>query len=374
MSETLSPGPVAHERAGPPQARIVPLGGQQSGEAASVGGGQPRAGPPPIVDELRAHFGDAVRAAQTTCDGVPTLWVTKERARDIVRHLKYETRSPYRMLYDLTAIDERNRVHRRGQPAGDFTVVYHLLSFDRNADIRIKVALDDADLALQSITGVWPSANWYEREIWDLFGIAFEGHPDLRRILLPPTWVGHPLRKEYPARATELEVYSLPEDKEEAEQEALRFHPEAWGMRRTHDATDFMFLNLGPNHPSVHGVFRIVLQLDGEEIVDAVPDIGYHHRAAEKMGERQSWHTFIPYTDRIDYLGGVMNNFPYVLAVEQLAGIDVPDRAKVIRIMMAELFRIASHLVFLGTFAQDLGAMSLEAFIARISKDIQDKV
>ena len=236
--------------------------------------------------------------------------------------------------------------------------IYHLLSFDRNADIRLKVALPVDDAMMPTITDIWPAANWYEREIWDMFGIVFDGHPHLRRILLPPTWQGHPLRKDHPARATEMAPFRLPQDKGEAEQEALRFHPEEWGMRRAHDGTDFMFLNLGPNHPSVHGVFRIVLQLDGEEIVDAVPDIGFHHRGAEKMGERQSWHTYIPYTDRIDYLGGVMNNLPYVLAVEKLAGIEVPDRVKVIRVMMAEFFRIASHLVFYGTYAQDLGALS----------------
>lgn len=312
---------------------------------------------PAITETVIRRFGSAV-LLQETRDHIPTFWVEKDYVQGLLRYLKEEIDQPYKMLYDLTAIDERMRAHRDGQPPGEFTVVYHLLSFDRNAYMRIKVALAEARLSLPSIVNIWPAANWYEREAWDMFGIVFDGHPHLQRILMPKSWVGHPLRKDHPARATEMGPYQLPPEKERAEQEALRFRPEDWGMSRARDDADFVFLNVGPQHPGTHGVLRIALQLDGEEIVDAVPDIGFHHRGAEKMGERQSWHTYIPYTDRIDYLGGVMNNLAYLTAVEKLAGIEVPSRAQIIRVMLAELFRINSHLVWYGTLAQDLGQMS----------------
>ena len=311
-----------------------------------------------IVNELCDRFGADTFGRQETGDGIPTVWTTKEKAREVLGYLKTEVERPYKMLYDLTAIDERVRRVRQGQSPSDFTVVYHLLSFERNEDLRLKIPLTERAASLPTITDLWPAANWYEREVWDLFGITFVDHPHLRRILLPPTWQGHPLRKDHPARATEMGRFYLPEDRQEAEEQALKFRPEEWGMKRSRETSDFMFLNMGPAHTGTHGILRLVLQLDEERIVDVVPDIGYHHRGAEKMSERQTWHTFIPYTDRIDYLGGVMNELPYVLAVEKLAGIDVPDRAKVIRIMMAEFFRLASHLVWYGTFAQDVGQLS----------------
>jgi len=308
--------------------------------------------------ELAEQLDGLTTAVQQTTDGIPTFWVEAAQLGAITRRLRSETDRPFTTLLDLTAIDERERVHRDDQPDADFTVVYHLFSFDRNQHLRLKVPLLGDHPSVPTATGCWSAANWYEREVWDMFGIGFDGHPGLRRILMPPTWEGHPLRKEHPARATEMGPYQLTDADQEAEQEALRFTPETWGMERHSDRADFLFLNLGPQHPGTHGVLRMALQLDGELIVDVVPDIGYHHRGAEKMAERQSWHTYIPYTDRIDYLSGVQNNFPYVLAVEKLAGIEIPERAETIRIMMAELFRIASHLVWYGTFAQDVGALS----------------
>jgi NADH-quinone oxidoreductase subunit C/D len=297
---------------------------------------------------------------QATCDDIPTLWIAPDHVRDTLRYLKHDVGKPFEMLFDVTAVDERMRRQRDGLPNASFTVVYHLFSLQRNEWLRVKAPLSGDSPSIPSISGLWPNADWYERETWDMFGIRFEGHPHLRRLLMPPWWDGHPLRKEHPARATEMGRFQLPAEKFEAEQTALQFKPEDWGMRRHHDDPDFdyMFINLGPAHTGTHGVLRLVAQLAGEEIIDIVPDIGYHHRAKEKMAERQTWHTFIPYTDRVDYLQGTLNELPYCLSVERLAGIDVPDRVEVIRVMICEFYRLASHLVWYGTFAQDVGALS----------------
>jgi NADH-quinone oxidoreductase subunit C/D len=311
-----------------------------------------------ILQLLQQRFGADRLTVQETADDILTIWLQNNDIIPVIRFLKGSVDEPFNLLYDLCGIDERDRAKKEGLPAKDFTIVYHLFSFDRNNFIRLKVGLEGEKPSINSITSLYKNANWYEREVYDMFGISFTGHPHLQRILMPLTWKGHPLRKEHPARATELAPFKLFDEYQDREQDALQFKPEEWGMSRESDDADFMFLNIGPQHPGTHGVLRIVLQLDGEDIVDAVPEIGFHHRGAEKMGERQSWHTYIPYTDRVDYLGGVMNNLAYLLAVEKLAGIEVPDRVKVIRVMLCELFRISSHLVWFGTFAQDVGQLS----------------
>jgi NADH-quinone oxidoreductase subunit C/D len=310
------------------------------------------------TEQLGLKFGESNFTEQKTKDEILTLWLPLDKLKAVLTFLKTEIEKPYLLLYDLTAIDERSRKFYNGYPSNNFTLVYHLYSFERNSFIRLKLALKGEFPSAPSIITLWENASWYEREVYDMFGIKFDGHENIRRILMPLTWEGHPLRKEHPARATEMGPFRLYNEKVDREQESLQFKPEEWGMARHSDDSDFMFLNIGPQHPGTHGVLRLVLQLDGEDIVDIVPDIGFHHRGAEKMAERQSWHTYIPYTDRVDYLGGVNNNLAYLLAVEKLAGIEVPERAKVIRVMLCEFFRIASHLVWYGTFAQDVGQLS----------------
>jgi NADH-quinone oxidoreductase subunit C/D len=297
-------------------------------------------------------------AQQQTADGIKTFWITPEHLVESVLLYKNGPSQGYDLLLDITAVDERRRAHPPHKTCGDITLVYHLLRVTDGAQLRLKLPLAMAELTAPSLCGVFANANWYEREVYDMFGVRFASHPDLRRILMPESWSGNPLRKDHLCRATEQGPFTMTEEMLQAELAAMQNLPAAGGLLDAGDDPETMILNLGPNHPSLHGVLRLVVKLRGEEIIDVLPEIGFHHRGAEKIAERQSWHAFIPYTDRIDYVAGVMNNFPYVLAVETLAGIEVPARAQMIRVMLAEFFRIISHLVFFGTMVQDVGQLS----------------
>jgi NADH-quinone oxidoreductase subunit B/C/D len=330
-----------------------------------------------LAAELRERFKERVAPVPHTSDML-TFEVDGDSVKEVLRFLKYEAKPKYKRLDDLTAIDEsarRDRIwdkdfagaltdagaagslaERIKQARPDFSLVYQLLSFDTASRIRIKCGLRGAFPSTGSITDMWPSANWYEREVFDMFGIRFEGHPNLGRILMPDWWEGHPLRKDYPGRATEMAPYTTADARMRQPMDGLERMTKDRGPRT--DLRQEFFLNIGPHHVSTHGLLRCIAGLEGEEIKELDLEIGYHHRASEKLGERQTWHQYIPYTDRNDYLGGSSIEFSYVTAVETLANIRVPERAQAIRVMLAELYRLSNHLVWFATFAHDLGAMT----------------
>ena len=317
-----------------------------------------------IEGQLMQRFGNDIVPVTPTSD-MATYSVAADKVQSVLAYLKNESEPRFRRLEDITAIDQSAR--RQAKSGEDFTMVYSLLAFDQPTRIRLKVPLAGETPAAESATKLWPSANWYEREVFDMFGVRFEGHPDLRRILMPDHWQGHPLRKSHPGRATEMSPYTL--------EDARRLQPADGGFF-VKDTTveEELVLNVGPHHVSTHGLIRYILSLNGEEITDMDMEIGYHHRAAEKIGERQTWHQFIPYTDRVDYLAGAANNLPYVMSVEKLAGIEVPARAQCIRVMLSELFRLSNHLVWLGTYAHDVGAMTPTFYTFREREMILDIV
>jgi len=275
-------------------------------------------------------------------------------------------------------------------PENAFEVVYHFYRTRGGPGEVLKVRVPRENPVLPSVTPVFPGAEFQEREIWDLFGIRFTGHPDLRRILLWEGFAGHPLRKDWREPQYEGEVKPFagrwPDGRPES-QSGERFTREDGGPaagggpseddRSVYSAleaesgprndpleTDLLTVNLGPQHPSTHGVFRIAALLDGETVVNLKPVMGYLHRCHEKIGERNTFAGNIPYTDRLDYIASLSNNFGYVLAVERLLGIRPPERAEYLRVILAELTRIVSHLWSIGFLLNDLGAFFTPALYA----------
>ena len=219
--------------------------------------------------------------------------------------------------------------------------VYYLKRYDDPTDeLGVVVPTSRREPVSESASSVYPTADWHEREAYDLVGIEYEGHPDLRRILLPLTWQGHPLGLEYDQDQPQIVEYA-----EHAN--PLEGHTKEG---------DTMFLNIGPHHPATHGVLHLKTVLDGEQVADVEPDMGYLHRCEEQCCQNGTYrHQIMPYPDRWDYASaGILNEWCYARAAESLADIDVPEYAQILRTMSAELCRMCSHFLALGTFALDV--------------------
>jgi NADH dehydrogenase I D subunit len=303
--------------------------------------------------KLKKQFPDAV-IDTLSFRGEGTVVVKHDTILPICQFLATDPALSFDFLTDICGVDYPDREKR-------FEVVYHLYSIKRKTRLRLKTAVGEGE-ALSTVESVWKAATWFEREAYDMLGITFEGHHDLRRLLTWDGYEGHPLRKDFPLRGDDFEHYEVPAEPSDA----FSTMPEEVEGER------YMTLNMGPQHPATHGVLRLVLKLDGEVIVDAVPYIGHLHRGVEKLAEEMTYTQAITLTDRLDYTAGICNNLSYVLTVEKLLGIEVPKRAQYIRVMMVELQRIAAHLLWLGTHALDIGAMTALFYCLRDRETIID--
>lgn len=329
-----------------------------------------------IITHLQERFPDAVQPAPAPYQGVV---VARERLVEVARYLRDEL--DYAYLSNVTAVDYPQPLN--GMPAC-YDVVYHFFQ-GRGGPLTVHVHADRENPVVPSLAPLFPSALFQEREAWDLMGVRFDGHPDLRRILLWEGFDGHPLRKDWkevyyeeekkPFSSRFPEGRPVPAESRSPFGDNLRYPPgwsprnwrplvDVWGyaphdeVARQEDPdhpVERVVLNMGPHHPSTHGVLRLLVTLEGERIVKLEPMMGFLHRCHEKIGERNIWLGNIPYTDRLDYVCAMSNELPYVLAVEKLLGVEPPPRAQYIRVIMAEFTRFLNHAVSIGFMGNDMG-------------------
>jgi len=253
----------------------------------------------------------------------------------------------FKLFLDLCGVDNLDEREER------FEVVFHAYSVSKKHHVRLKAAVPESDASIDTITGVYKGASWFEREAWDLYGIVFKGHPNLVRILTHKDFVGHGMRKDYPT----------------ARRHILK-EPEAWLLKPP--TGEHTVVNIGPSHPAMHGAFRVQAVMDGETIVDAEAEIGYMHRNFEKMAEERTYWQIIPYTDRLNYCSSFMNGHGWALAVEKLLGVPAPPRAEAIRVILSEFSRIMDHFVCIGANIVDLGAITPFFMLFRVREDIYE--
>lgn len=267
--------------------------------------------------------------------GAVVLTVSKEALYQICSYIKERERFDF--LMNISGVDYHPRTPR-------FEIVYEFFSSYDAARLRLKVKVGEGE-SLASLVPLWKTANWFEREIFDMFGVSFSGHPYLRKLLTHHQFKGHPLRKDYRA------------DHEQFCTEALPIHfDDGTGVDDIEEG--LTPLNIGPSHPATHGTLRIMCALEGELIKKANVEIGYLHRCFEKMAETHSYNQVIPYTDRLNYCSAPINNVAYCKTVEKLLGIEIPPKAQAMRIILCELSRIIDHIICIGASAVDLGALT----------------
>jgi NADH-quinone oxidoreductase subunit D len=297
--------------------------------------------PVEIADRLKAALGDGFESFEDSLMD-PAVRVRPEAARAACefarRDLQMET------LRLITAMD---------RPPDTIDVVWHLLSMPNHRTLVLKTALPREAPEVPTVSDLWAAANWFEREQYDLVGVHFTNHPNLKRLMLPLDWVGHPLRKDY---VRPDEYHGIPTSRDRVvpvTRVSLPMH-----LPKAVETDGMMRLNMGPHHPATHGVLNFLLETDGEIVRRAVADVGYLHRGIEKLAERNTYAGTMPYTDRVDYLGGMFTNQAWAMAGERLLGVEVPRRGEFCRVIACELNRIASHLVGTGALAMDLGAFT----------------
>jgi len=301
---------------------------------------------PENVDTIDAR-GEAIAAkinlpyaVQRKGQDIPTFEVDREKIVDALQTLKEDPDLAFDLPVDLFGVDYPRRAD------GRFDVVYQLYSVKNNDRVRLVVKTDE-DTPVPSSLPVFKGFDWFEREAFDMYGIRFDGHYNLRRILCHEMFQGHALRKDYdPAQRWLL-----------TEKDVAKIVPV---IENPPEDSDFeqVTLNLGPSHPATHGTLRIVVTLDGEVIIGADTEIGYLHRCFEKMSETHTYQQVIPFTDRLNYCSAIINNVGYCMTVEKLLGIEAPPRAQWIRLVLSEFMRIADHFVCNGANLVDMGALT----------------
>lgn len=328
------------------------------------------------TDDIRRiveRFGEDVIAAGEHL-GQQIVYIKPDKLVELAQFVKDEPQLAYEACVDVTAIDRSELPIDPGDAR--FHTVYQLRSYNRKRHLMVICPLEnDDEPSVPSLASVHSGAAWSEREVLDLMGVTFRDHPDPRRILMPNNWPYHPLRKNIPLGGEEVpftltwgdpEFQTLGKQILPAESVPPIVPP---GMNREN-----MIINMGPHHPSTHGVLRLIVELDGETVVNVDPDLGYLHSGFEKTGENKRYKDFVYYTDRMDYLSAMSNNLGYCLTVEKLLGLEIPERAQVIRVIMAELQRIAAHLFWLSTHVLDVSGtgMALLMYATRERERIID--